>query len=97
MKVGISTNITPGVYGDLYNMTDTNNDMKTGMTLGEIRSNVNAGIKVNWSNDLYEVQRWGSDLEPSYQVVCTANGFAQGLTNRRTGEMIQDEKDFYIA
>ena len=63
------------------------------MNLAEIKKAVDNGETVNWSNELYEVQK---DKNGEYYINCTANNSAIGLTWTDEVTMNGDEKDFYI-
>lgn len=62
------------------------------MTLDEIKTAVNAGKTVHWSNGLYRVIRAGKD----YQIVCEQNGHAIGLTWQDGETMNGSPSEFYI-
>lgn len=47
------------------------------MTLEQIKAAVNAGKKVFWASTLYEVRK---DSNGSFNIVCTSNNNAIGLT-----------------
>lgn len=75
------------------------------MTLEEIKSSVDSGVKVFWQQNNYEVQKTeGKSLntdtmewEPtsSYDIVCTTNGHRIGLTWRDGVTLNAKEEDFY--
>lgn len=64
------------------------------MTLEEIKSAVDTGKTVHWSNERYIVVK---DVYGEYYITDKYNGFANGLVRRDTGKMVDKEEDFYIG
>ena len=68
------------------------------MTIEEIKRAVDAGEKVKWANDLYDVvkSKWGE-----YLIVCRPNGSTIGLHGKagtdRESHLNGDEDQFYVA
>jgi len=63
------------------------------MTLAEIKTAVQEGKKVHWSNSLYTVEY--DNYTKDYNIICT-NGYCIGLTWRDGITMNGKEEDFYI-
>lgn len=64
------------------------------MTLEEIKSAVDAGKTVHWSNERYIVVK---DAYGEYYITDKHNGFTNGLVRRDTGKMVDKEEDFYVG
>jgi uncharacterized protein (DUF2345 family) len=63
------------------------------MTLEEIKAAVDAGKVVHWASGLYQVKKTGK----RYDVVCSQNGSAIGLTWQDGKTMNGEPEEFYIA
>ena len=64
------------------------------MTLEEIKTAVDAGNRVHWSNAGYVVTR---DRLGQYLITFTRNGSAIGLTNRDGTRLNGKPDEFFIA
>jgi hypothetical protein len=63
------------------------------MTVNEIKSAVESGKRVHWTNGLYEVVK---DQIGQWFIVCHANGHAIGLTHQDGRTLNGCGGDFYI-
>tara|TARA_Y100000310_G_scaffold151304_1_gene150918 strand:- start:2983 stop:3192 length:210 start_codon:yes stop_codon:yes gene_type:complete len=67
------------------------------VTIEEIKRAVDAGEKVKWANDLYDVVR---SQFGEYLIVCRPNGYTTGLHGKegtdRESHLNGDEDEFYI-
>lgn len=63
------------------------------MDLDEIKSAVDAGLPVRWSNDRYEVRKGKNG---QYLITSRPNGYAIGLTWADGSTLNGKEEDFYI-
>ncbi len=63
------------------------------MTLQEIKTAIEEGKKVHWSNSLYDVIR---DNIGQYLIICSSNKYCIGLTHTDGTTMNGNEEDFYI-
>ena len=63
------------------------------MTLEEIIEAVDDGVKVYWKNNNYVVEKWAD----GYNIVCTHNRSAIGLTWMDDKTINGKEEDFYIG
>ncbi|GAA4648124.1 hypothetical protein GCM10023116_03880 [Kistimonas scapharcae] len=61
--------------------------------LDEIKAAVDAGKKVCWMSELYEVRK---DPLGRYLIVCTDNHYTTGLTDIN-GVLHENPADFFIA
>ena len=64
------------------------------MNLQEIKAAIEAGKKVRWSNDGYEVRK--DEKLNEYNIICLSNNNCIGLTHMNGVTMNGKEEDFYI-
>ncbi len=68
------------------------------MTLQEIKAAVDAGKKVHWASDIYEVRKVDfRNGTHDYFILCVPNGNSIGLTWRDEVTMNGKPEEFYIA
>jgi hypothetical protein len=69
------------------------------MNIEEIKRAVDAGKKVKWANDLYDVVK--GQYGGEYLIVCRPNGSTIGLHGKegtdRESHLNGDEDEFYVA
>ena len=64
------------------------------MTIQEIKNAVDAGLRVKWANNGYDVVK---DSFGQYLIVFRPNGSTIGLTNRAGDKLNGAAYQFYIA
>lgn len=64
------------------------------MNITEIKTAVDAGTSVHWSNEGYVVRK---DRLEQYLIVFEPGGSAIGLTNRSGGQLNGQEEDFFLS
>lgn len=63
------------------------------MTIQEIKNAIDAGLRVKWANDGYDVVK---DSLGQYLIVFRPNGHAIGLTDRAGNKLNGAAHQFYI-
>ncbi len=64
------------------------------MTIQEIKNAVDAGLRVKWANDGYDVVK---DSIGQYLIIYRPTSYAIGLTNRAGNKLNGAAYQFYIA
>ena len=64
------------------------------MNIAEIKTTVDAGKSVHWSNEGYVIRK---DTMGQYLIVFEPGGSAIGLTNRSGGQLNGQEEDFFLS
>ena len=64
------------------------------MNIAEIKTAVDAGTSVHWSNEGYVVRK---DTLGQYLIVFERNGSAIGLTDRNGGRLNGQEEAFFLS
>ena len=64
------------------------------MNIAEIKTSVDAGKSVHWSNEGYVVRK---DTLGQYLIVFEPGGSAIGLTDRSWGRLNGQEEEFFLA
>jgi len=64
------------------------------MNITEIKTAVDAGTSVHWSNEGYVVRK---DTLGQYLIVFEHNGSAIGLTDRSGGRLNGQEEEFFLS
>ena len=64
------------------------------MNITEIKTAVDAGKFVHWSNEGYVVRK---DILGQYLIVFKPNGSAIGLTDRNGGRLNGQEEEFFLS
>ena len=64
------------------------------MNIAEIKTAVDAGKSVHWSNEGYVIRK---DTLGQYLIVFEHNGSAIGLTDRSGGRLNGREEDFFLS
>ena len=64
------------------------------MNIAEIKTAVDAGTSVHWSNEGYVVRK---DSLGQYLIVFEHNGSAIGLTDRSGGRLNGQEEEFFLS
>ena len=64
------------------------------MNIAEIKTAVDAGKSVHWSNEGYVIRK---DTLGQYLIVFEHNGSAIGLTDRSGGRLNGQEEEFFLS
>lgn len=77
----------------LPDFNDPDFEMNPALTLDDIKELVNAGYTVHWKNTGYRVVYACNE----YLLRCDKNGAVVALVSQRTGNLVENPRDFFIG